>query len=203
MQNSAAMVTYQDRLVVAGKPVWIVPDYEDGPAYGSARAWLRWSLLNTAVRAMDVARGVSAYHALLRADQATPLDVDDLDRLATAAYLSGRDAEFQRVLERLYRVHVESGDPARAARCACWLALLLVARRERPVECVDGPRPAARREPRRRRSEAMWPSPSPSSNCARDDADAAHATAGQAVAIGEGFGDRTSRPRRATRKAAR
>ena len=36
--------------------------------------------------------------------------MDDLDRLATAAYLTGRDLEFQRILERLYRVHVEAGD---------------------------------------------------------------------------------------------
>jgi hypothetical protein len=64
-----------------------------------------------------------AYHALLCADRAAPLDVQDLDRLATAAYLTGHDSEFERVLERLYRLHVESGDRARAARCAFWLAI--------------------------------------------------------------------------------
>ena len=59
-----------------------------------------------------------AYHALLCADQATPLAGDDLDRLATAADLTGHDHEFQHLIERLYRVHVESGDRARAARAA-------------------------------------------------------------------------------------
>jgi len=63
-----------------------------------------------------------AYRALFCADQATPLAVDDLDRLATAAYLAGHDHEFQQLIERLYRVHVESGDRPRAAldplRCA-------------------------------------------------------------------------------------
>ena len=37
-----------------------------------------------------------AYQAFLRADEATPLDADDLERLATAAYLVGHEAEFQR-----------------------------------------------------------------------------------------------------------
>jgi DNA-binding CsgD family transcriptional regulator len=71
-----------------------------------------------------------AYHALLRADRASPLDVDDLDRLATAAYLTGRDLEFLHILERLHRVHVESGDRARAARCAFWLAWTFLSRGE-------------------------------------------------------------------------
>jgi DNA-binding CsgD family transcriptional regulator len=64
-----------------------------------------------------------AHHALLRADEAAPLPADDLERLATAAYLIGRELEFQRLLERLHRVHVEADDAERAARCAFWLAL--------------------------------------------------------------------------------
>jgi DNA-binding CsgD family transcriptional regulator len=64
-----------------------------------------------------------AHHALLRADEATPLEADDLDRLATAAYLIGRELEFQRHTERLHRVHLEADDAERAARCAFWLAL--------------------------------------------------------------------------------
>src|SRR5688572_32712876 len=64
-----------------------------------------------------------AYQALLSADQATALQPDDLDRLATAAFLTGRDVEFQRLQQRLHRVHVDAGDEARAARCAYWLAM--------------------------------------------------------------------------------
>jgi hypothetical protein len=67
--------------------------------------------------------GADAYDALLRADHATPLDADDLDRLATAAYLTGRDLEFQHILERAYGVHETSGDRTRAAGSAFWLAL--------------------------------------------------------------------------------
>jgi DNA-binding CsgD family transcriptional regulator len=130
-----------------------------------------------------------AYHALLCADQATPLEVDDLDRLATAAYLTGRDHEFQQILERLYRVHVESGDRARAARCTFWLALTFLllgksgrsnawtARGQRLVEdhaCVErGYLAAMVAEQQLREGHA----------------DAAHATAAQAFAIGESFKD--------------
>jgi hypothetical protein len=71
-----------------------------------------------------------AYQALLYADQATPLKADDLERLATAAYLTGRDLEFQRVLERVHRVYAETDDRASAARCAFWLALTFVIRGE-------------------------------------------------------------------------
>jgi DNA-binding CsgD family transcriptional regulator len=64
-----------------------------------------------------------AYHNFLRADEATPLEADDLEQLATAAYLIGRELEFQRLIERLHRVQLEAGNSERAARCAFWLAL--------------------------------------------------------------------------------
>jgi DNA-binding CsgD family transcriptional regulator len=71
-----------------------------------------------------------AYHALQSADRTAPLAVDDLDRMATAAYLIGRDLEFQLIVERLYGVHVESGDRTRAARCTFWLAITFMLRGE-------------------------------------------------------------------------
>jgi DNA-binding CsgD family transcriptional regulator len=64
-----------------------------------------------------------AYHAFLCADEATPLEADDLERLATAAYLIGRELEFIRLIERLHQVHLEADNSERAARCAFWLAL--------------------------------------------------------------------------------
>ena len=56
-----------------------------------------------------------AYQSLIRADQATPLQPEDLDWLATAAFLTGRDGEFQRLQERLHRAHAE-GETRRAPR---------------------------------------------------------------------------------------
>ena len=64
-----------------------------------------------------------AYPAFLCADEATPLEADDLERLATAAYLIGRELEFQQFLERLHRIHLEADNAGRAARCAFWLAI--------------------------------------------------------------------------------
>jgi DNA-binding CsgD family transcriptional regulator len=58
-----------------------------------------------------------AYQTLQRADEETQL-LDDLERLATAACLSGREAEFLRILERQYRVHEESGDHVPTGVCA-------------------------------------------------------------------------------------
>ncbi len=90
-----------------------------------------------------------AYVALARADQLAPLSAEDLEQLTAAAYLVGRDEEFQRLHERLHRMYVESNDCARAARCAFWLALTMlfrgdagqanawVARGQRLIENLD------------------------------------------------------------------
>src|SRR4030095_4906362 len=53
-----------------------------------------------------------------------------LEPPAPAAYLTGRDLEFQRLQERLHRVHADADDEARAARCAFWLALWSLLRGE-------------------------------------------------------------------------
>jgi DNA-binding CsgD family transcriptional regulator len=71
-----------------------------------------------------------AYRVLSLADEAAPLDADDLDRLATAAYLIGRDLEFQRHVDRLHHLAVSAGDRRRAARSAFWLALTFLLRGE-------------------------------------------------------------------------
>ena len=67
-----------------------------------------------------------AYQALGAADQASPLLVEDLEKLATAAYLTGRDAQYHRFLERAYHLHIEDGASQRAARSAFWLGLALL-----------------------------------------------------------------------------
>lgn len=55
----------------------------------------------------------------------------DLERLATAAYLTGRDEESADAWTRAHRAFLERGDPRRAARSAFWLAFQLVSRGER------------------------------------------------------------------------
>jgi hypothetical protein len=71
-----------------------------------------------------------AFESLSLADQAAPLDAADLERLATAAYLIGRDLDFLRLVERAHHAHVQARDSARAARCAFWMGLTLLLRGE-------------------------------------------------------------------------
>ena len=69
-----------------------------------------------------------AYTRLSAADSDAPLEPADLERLATAAYLVGRDAESADVWARAHQELVRRGEPARAARCAFWLAFHLLLR---------------------------------------------------------------------------
>jgi len=71
-----------------------------------------------------------AYRLLLLADRKTPLGVEDLERLATSAYLIGRDLDFERFLDRAHHAYVQEGDQPCAARCAFWLGLTLLLRGE-------------------------------------------------------------------------
>jgi DNA-binding NarL/FixJ family response regulator len=66
-----------------------------------------------------------AYAALSLADQSSSLAAEDLELLATAAYLLGHVEDCLRALQRAQQLHTEAGDPRRAARCALWLAFHL------------------------------------------------------------------------------
>lgn len=57
-----------------------------------------------------------AYQALQRADEAKPLQAEDLERLATAACLSGREAQRRGEPSQQMRRRVS---PALAERCPC------------------------------------------------------------------------------------
>jgi DNA-binding CsgD family transcriptional regulator len=71
-----------------------------------------------------------AYARLAAADRESPLEPEDLERLATAAYLLGRDDDSADGWARAYRERLRQGDPERAARCALWLASGLLMRGE-------------------------------------------------------------------------
>src|SRR5688572_33478784 len=71
-----------------------------------------------------------AFEALSVADQAAPLDRDDLERLGVSAYLIGREVDFERYFDRLHRAQFEQGHRAQAARSAFWLGLTLLFRGE-------------------------------------------------------------------------
>jgi DNA-binding CsgD family transcriptional regulator len=59
-----------------------------------------------------------AYGHFATADAATPLDLDDLEKLALTAYLTGHDEESTLAWTRAHREAIRRGDPQRAARNA-------------------------------------------------------------------------------------
>ncbi|MFY0990589.1 LuxR C-terminal-related transcriptional regulator [Halomonas sp. C05BenzN] len=61
-----------------------------------------------------------AYAELTSAARGTALALDDLERLAIAAYLVGKDDESHDLWARTYQQALAAGDLARAARCAFW-----------------------------------------------------------------------------------
>ncbi|WP_369143247.1 LuxR C-terminal-related transcriptional regulator [Streptomyces sp. R44] len=71
-----------------------------------------------------------AHTGFADADDAQPLGPDDLVRLATAAYLVGRDAECAAATERAHQAYLGVGRTAAAVRCAFWLAVPLLLRGE-------------------------------------------------------------------------
>jgi DNA-binding CsgD family transcriptional regulator len=71
-----------------------------------------------------------AYQSLSHADRVTPLGAEDLELLATSAYMLGRDDDFVRGLERAHHLYLEAGEGLRAVRCAFWLGISLATRGE-------------------------------------------------------------------------
>ena len=63
---------------------------------------------------------------LSAADREAPLEPEDLERLATAAYLSGKDSDD--IWARAHHGFLDRGDREQAARCAFWLAFGLLDR---------------------------------------------------------------------------
>jgi DNA-binding CsgD family transcriptional regulator len=72
----------------------------------------------------------AAHEALSRADGVSPLGGEDLERLALASYLIGRDDDYITLLQRAYHGYLAAGASANAARAAFWLGLRLLFRGE-------------------------------------------------------------------------
>jgi ATP/maltotriose-dependent transcriptional regulator MalT len=131
------------------------------------------------------------YAQLSAADREAALEPDDLERLATAAHLIGRDADSADIHARAHHEFLNRGDAPGAARCAFWLAFhsLLqgeparsggwLARGQRLLD--DGHHDCVER--------GYLLLPLALRNMFEGDAASAHATFGQAAKIGERFGD--------------
>jgi ATP/maltotriose-dependent transcriptional regulator MalT len=81
-------------------------------------------------RAYDRRAWKDAHELLALADREIALSAADLERLATAALLIGRERESARALERAHRAYRDAGDRPSAARCAFWIGFFLFVRGE-------------------------------------------------------------------------
>jgi DNA-binding CsgD family transcriptional regulator len=133
----------------------------------------------------------AAYESLSAADRAKPLAADDLELLATSAYMLGREADYLDFLERAHLAHVAAGRTQAALRCAFWIGVNLARRGE--MSGASGWLGRARRllehEEDDRIDRGYLLLPVVFEQEARGDLDAAAATAGEAAAIGERDGD--------------
>ncbi len=132
-----------------------------------------------------------AYTQLSAADRAASLEPADLERLATAAYLLGKDAESGEVWARAYHDQLDRGEVERAARCAFWLGFGLLfagetalsggwlARAERLLD--DGRRDCV--------EQGYVLTPAAFQSLEQGDHATAHDVFARAAAIGDRFGD--------------
>jgi DNA-binding CsgD family transcriptional regulator len=153
-----------------------------------------------AVAAADLERGRQAYaerawtkaHGiLLRLEETSSLDPDDVERLAVAAYMLARDDECAVYLERAHERFLALGAVLRAVRCAFWLGMTLMLRGEvgQGGGWLGRAQRLLEREPIETVEHGYLLLPVAFRHEAEGDLEAAAATAGQAAEIGERFGD--------------
>ena len=73
--------------------------------------------------AFALRRWAEAYAHLSAADRGAPLAIDDLERLAAAAFLTGRDEIYGELWVRAHQQCLRARDVGRAARFAFWIVL--------------------------------------------------------------------------------
>lgn len=130
-----------------------------------------------------------ALEQLSAADRESPLDAPDLELLAVAAHMSGKDEEALALQERAHHSFLERGDVEPAARNALWLGMHLMQMGEfaqgggwigRAARLIEG----------RDCVERGWVMlPTGIQNFEQGDYDTALQIFSEAVAIGERFGD--------------
>jgi DNA-binding CsgD family transcriptional regulator len=148
-------------------------DLERGRRMYGRRAWLE------------------AFEALVAADEAVALDGEDLELLARSAYMLGRDDEYVAALERARDAHLAAGEAPRAARCEFWIGHNMLFRGER-VRARGSFLRAQRRlaDDGRDCVERGWLlAPVWLEQMGQGDWETGCATAVEAAAIGERFGD--------------
>jgi DNA-binding CsgD family transcriptional regulator len=132
-----------------------------------------------------------AFESLSSVDRIDSLAADDLELLARAAYMLGRDDDYIGALERAHHAHLDAGAVRPAVRCVWWIGHNLLFRGERArsggwfsrgqrllegieEDCVE----------RGYLLIPVW-----LEQMASGDYEAAHATSAEAADIGQRFGD--------------
>ena len=73
---------------------------------------------------------IDAFESFSVADRSDPLGGDDLELLATSAYMLGREDEYLATLERVHRAHLDANEHVRAVRAAFWIGIQFAQRGE-------------------------------------------------------------------------
>ncbi len=135
---------------------------------------------------------MDAYESLSRADQTAALGTENLELLATSAFMIGRVDDFLRSLERAHHVYLDAGEVMRAVRCAFWVGAHLAFQGE--MAHATGWLGRAQRLLEREGGDCVERGyllvPIVMQRAAAGDHGAAYATAAEAAQIGERFGDR-------------
>jgi len=132
-----------------------------------------------------------AYEHLAAADEAEPLTTDDLELLATTAFMLGRDDEYLGILERAHHAHLEAGETLPAVRNAVWIGLTLFIRGEVGPGggWIGRAQRLLEREPGDSVERGYLLMPLAFQHEATGDFEAGAAVAAEAAAIAERFGD--------------
>ena len=132
-----------------------------------------------------------AFQAFSGADRQRPLEAEDLELLAMAAYLVGGDEDYLRALERAHYAHLQAGQGARAVRCAFWLGFRLLMRSEvgRATGWLGRAERLLKDEARECAERGYLLLPVVEQRLEAGDFEAAYAAAAAAAAIGEGCAD--------------
>jgi ATP/maltotriose-dependent transcriptional regulator MalT len=133
----------------------------------------------------------NAHAALSAVDRREPLTAADLERLATAAYMIGRQEEYFAVLGRAHRAYLDAGDGLRAADCALWIGINLAQKGDmgRAGGWLGRARRLVDREGRECPEQGWLLIPRMFELAGRGDIEGAIATAGETMGIAERFAD--------------
>ena len=146
----------------------------------------------TSTGALDRARDayarrawLEAHDAFSRADDDGALEAEDLELLAMAKLMLGRDDEAIAILERAHHRYLERGDTQRAIRAATWIGAIAPANGwlGRAQRLLDG-------QPGDSVEHGYLMIPSVFRHEAAGEFEAAAVLAGEAAAVAERFGDR-------------